>query len=162
MRAPLAPDRSWVAFVDGADAIGTLTALAGVFSTRGVSFDALSTGEVADGGGVIVVRFTASERRQRLLMRTVRRLAAVRAAEVRAADDPAVRAAAVVLLPAAGGAFVPPADAAVRWSGDPSAGQPVMVEGPLADVGRVVAIARAQGAVSAATVVLPPQEFTQP
>jgi hypothetical protein len=132
-----------------------MTALAGVFSTRGVSFGSLSTGVAADGVGLIVVTFTASERRQRLLMRTVRRLAAVRSAEVRATDDPAVRAAAVVQLPATGGAFLPPADAAVRWSGDASAGQPVLVEGPLTDVERVVAIARAQGAVSAATVVLP-------
>ena len=83
-------DGRWVAFVHGADATGTLTALAGVFSTRGVSFDSLSTGDVADGVGLIVVTFTATERRQRLLMRTVRRLASVRAAEVRAADDPAL------------------------------------------------------------------------
>jgi hypothetical protein len=153
--ATAGPDRTWVAFVHGADATGTMTALAGVFSTRGVSFGSLSTGVAADGVGLIVVTFTASERRQRLLMRTVRRLAAVRSAQVRATDDPAVRAAAVVQLPASGGGFRPPADAAVRWSGDPAAGQPVLVEGSLTDVERVVAIARAQGAVSAATVVLP-------
>jgi hypothetical protein len=162
MSAPAAPvpptaptDRAWVAFVEGADATGTMAALAGVFSTRGVSFGSLSTGVAADGVGLIVITFTASERRQRLLLRTVRRLAAVRSAEVRATDDPAVRAAAVVQLPASAGAFVPPADAAVRWSGDPAAGQPVLVEGPLTEVERVVATARAQGAVSAATVVLP-------
>lgn len=158
MTAPA--DRRWVAFVHGADATGTLTALASVFSTRGVSFDSLSTGDVVDGDGVglIVVTFTATERRQRLLMRTVRRLAAVRAAEVRAADDPSVRAAAVVHLPVTAGGFAPPADAPVRWSGDPAAGQPVLVEGALADVERVVADARARGAVAAATVVLPPAE----
>jgi len=157
-------DRRWVAFVAGADATGTLTALTGVFSTRGVSFDSLTTGDVADGVGLIVVTFTASERRQRLLMRTVRRLAAVRSAEVRAADDPAVRAAAVVHLPPASGPFVPPDAAAVRWSGDPAAGQAVLVEGPLPDVEHVVAAARARGADSAATVVLPlpAAEFTEP
>ncbi|WP_158370918.1 hypothetical protein [Cellulosimicrobium cellulans] len=158
------PDRRWVAFVAGADATGTLTALTGVFSTRGVSFDSLTTGDVADGVGLIVVTFTASERRQRLLMRTVRRLAAVRSAEVRAVDDPAVRAAAVVHLPAAAGPFAPPEGAVVRWSGDPSAGQPVLVEGPLPEVERVVSHARARGADSAATVVLPlpAAEFTEP
>lgn len=156
-------DPRWVAFVAGADATGTLTALTGVFSTRGVSFDSLTTGDVADGVGLIVVTFTASERRQRLLTRTVRRLAAVRSAEVRAVDDPAVRAAAVVHLPAASGPFAPPEGAAVRWSGDPSAGQPVLVEGPLPEVERVVAAARARGADSAATVVLPlpAAEFTE-
>jgi acetolactate synthase small subunit len=156
-------DRRWVAFVLGADATGTLTGLTGVFSTRGVSFDSLTTGDVADGVGLIVVTFTASERRQRLLTRTVRRLAAVRAAEVRAVDDPAVRVAAVVHLPASAGDFVPSGDAAVRWSGDPAAGQPLLVEGPLPDVERVVAAARARGADSVATVVLPlPEaEFTE-
>jgi acetolactate synthase small subunit len=149
-------DRRWVAFVDGADATGTLTALAGVFSTRGVSFDSLSTGDAADGVGLIVVTFTASERRQRLLMRTVRRLVAVRSAEVRSADGDAVRAAAVVHLPVSAEGFAPPPDAAVRWSGDPGAGQPVLVEGALRDVERVVADARARGALSTATVLLPP------
>lgn len=147
-------DRRWVAFVRGADATGTLTALTGVFSTRGVSFDSLTTGDVADGVGLIVVTFTASERRQRLLARTVRRLAAVRSAEVRAVEDPAVHAAAVLHLPPGAG-FTAPADPAVRWSGDPAAGQPVLVEGPLTAVERVVADARAAGVVSAATVVLP-------
>jgi len=153
--AAAAPDRRWVAFVSGADATGTLTALAGVFSTRGVSFDSLSTGDVADGVGLIVVTFTATERRQRLLARTVGRLAAVRAVAVRAVDDPAVRAAAVVHLPPDAGPFAPPAGVAVRWAGDVAAGQPVLVEGVLPDVEAVVAHARARGAVSAAVVVLP-------
>lgn len=154
--APPAPsERRWVAFLRGADATGTLTALAGVFSTRGVSFDSLATGHAVDGEGLIVVTFSATERRQRLLVRTVRRLAVVRAVQVRAADDPEVRAAAVVHLPASSGGFVPPGGTAVRWSGDPAAGQPVLVEGGLPDVERVVADARARGAVSAATVVLP-------
>lgn len=154
--APPAPsERRWVAFLRGADATGTLTALAGVFSTRGVSFDSLATGHAVDGEGLIVVTFTATERRQRLLVRTVRRLAAVGSVEVRAADDPEVRAAAVVQLPVSGGGFVPPEDVAVRWSGDPGAGQPVLVEGRLPDVERVVADARSRGALAVATVVLP-------
>ncbi|RMI14418.1 hypothetical protein [Cellulomonas triticagri] len=99
MTAPTIPpapgDHRWVAFVRGVDATGTLTALAGVFSTRGVSFDSLATGDVVDGVGLIVVTFTASERRQRLLTRTVARLAAVRSVEVRAAE-PSEHAAAVV------------------------------------------------------------------
>lgn len=158
MSAPA--DRRWVAFVHGADATGTLTALAGVFSTRGVSFGSLSTGEtggLAEGVGLIVVTFTATERRQRLLLRTVRRLAAVRSAEVHAADDPAVRAAAVLRLPQGAGRYTPPAAAAVRWSGDPTTGQPVLVEGALAEVEQVVAVARAGGAL-ATTVVLPPAD----
>lgn len=157
--APLsAEDRRWVAFVRGDDRIGTLTALTSVFSTRGVSFDSLSTGDVAEGVGLIVVVFSASERRQRMLTRTVRRLAGVRSVQVRAASDPAVRAAAVVLLPSTEAGYTPPADAAVRWTGDPAAGQPVLLEGPLADVERVLEHARERGAVRAATAVLPPRD----
>ena len=43
---------------------------------------------------------------------------------------------------------------AVRWSGDASAGQPVLVEGSLADVTTLVAHARAQGAAMTATVIV--------
>jgi acetolactate synthase small subunit len=158
MTAPTSDDRRWVAFVHGADRTGTLTALAGVFSTRGVSFDSIATSDVAEGVGMIVVTFTASERRMRLLIRTVARLSAVRAVTVHPVDDPAVRAAAVVVLPGTVTDFAPPADTAVRWSGDPAAGQPVLVEGPLLDVERVVADARSRGAAAVATAVLPPVE----
>jgi hypothetical protein len=92
----------------------------------------------------------------RLLIRTVGRLSAVRSVTVHPVDDPAVRAAAVVVLPETVTDFAPPADASVRWSGDPAAGQPVLVEGPLPDVERVVADARSRGAAAVATAVLPP------
>lgn len=140
-----------MAFVQGADRTGTLTALTGVFSTRGVSFDSLSTGsDVADGVGPIVVTFTASERRSRLLVRTVARLAAVRSVDLRSAADPEVRAVAV-LAPGDPGFVLP---AGVRRSGDPATG-PVLVDGPLALVEQVVAAAHRAGARSVTSVVLP-------
>jgi acetolactate synthase regulatory subunit len=143
----------WVALVRGADRPGTLTALTSVFSTRGVSFESLATGAVDGDAGTIAVTFRASARRQQLLVRTVERLSVVRSVEVRSADDPAVRAAGVVRMPDGVG-FTPPDDADVRWSGDASAGQPVLVEGSLADVTTVVAHARAQGAAMTATVIV--------
>lgn len=150
---PAGDEQRWVAFVQGADRTGTLTALTGVFSTRGVSFDSLSTGsDVADGVGPIVVTFTASERRSRLLVRTVARLSAVRSVDLRAVSDPTVRGVAV-LAPGAWRATAVPAG--VRCSGDPAAGQPVLVEGPLAQVEQVVAEARRAGARSVTSVVLP-------
>ena len=59
----------------GLDQPGTLTALTGVFSTRGVSFDSLATEPVDDDGraGRIVVTFRATPRRTRALERAVRR-----------------------------------------------------------------------------------------
>ena len=95
----------------------------------------------------------ASARRQQLLIRTVERLSVIRSVEVRSADDPAVRAAGVVRMPDGVG-FTPPDDADVRWSGDASAGQPVLVEGSLADVTAVIAQARDQGAAMTATVIV--------
>lgn len=148
-------DPRWVAFVTGADRAGTLTALTNVFSTRGVNFESLSAASVEGDAGLIVVTFVASERRRRLLIRTVERLAVVRSVEVHAADDTAVRAAGVVQLPR-GDEFAPPTGVDVRWSGDSRSGRPVLVEGTLADVERVVSDVRAHGALAAAMVILPP------
>jgi len=145
----------WVAFIRGADRTGTLTAVAGVFSTRGVSFASLSTGGVEGETGMIVVEFTASERRQRLLLRTVERLSVVRSVDVRAADDRSVRAAAVMRLADTSVlTTLPGLD--VRWSGDPRSGLPVLLEGPLADVEVAVEHAFSAGATAVATVILPP------
>jgi predicted amino acid-binding ACT domain protein len=143
----------WVVLVRGADRPGTLTALTSVFSTRGVSFESLATGAVDGDVGTIAVTFRASARRQQLLVRTVERLSVIRSVEVYSADDPAVRAAGVVRMPD-GVDFTPPPDTAVLWSGDASAGQPVLVEGSLADVTAVVAHAREQGAAMTAVMVL--------
>ncbi|MFD4993891.1 lactate dehydrogenase [Cellulosimicrobium cellulans] len=77
-------EAAWVATVHGLDQPGTLTALTGVFSTRGVSFDSLATEPVDDDGraGRIVVTFRATPRRTRALERAVRRLATVRSVVV--------------------------------------------------------------------------------
>ncbi|MDF2808425.1 MAG: lactate dehydrogenase [Cellulosimicrobium sp.] len=77
-------EAAWVATVHGLDQPGTLTALTGVFSTRGVSFDSLATEPVDDDGraGRIVVTFRATPRRTRALERAVRRLATVRSVMV--------------------------------------------------------------------------------
>ncbi len=74
----------WLATVHGDDRPGTLTALTGVFSTRGVSFDSLATRPADDGGrvGRIDVTFSATERRTRALERAVGRLATVRSVVV--------------------------------------------------------------------------------
>jgi len=81
-------EAAWVATVHGLDQPGTLTALTGVFSTRGVSFDSLATEPVDDDGraGRIVVTFRATPRRTRALERAVRRLATVRSVVVEPAS----------------------------------------------------------------------------
>ncbi|QJW35122.1 lactate/malate family dehydrogenase [Cellulosimicrobium protaetiae] len=83
-------ETAWVATVHGLDQPGTLTALTGVFSTRGVSFDSLATEAVDDDGraGRIVVTFRATPRRARALERAVRRLATVHAVVVDPAPHP--------------------------------------------------------------------------
>lgn len=151
VESPAPPER-WVALVRGDDRPGTLTALTSVFSTRGVSFDSLATG-LFDGDAVIAVTFTATLRRKHLLVRTVARLSSVRSVEVRSAQDPAVRAAGVVRIPD-GAAFSPPTDLAVRWSGDAAVGQPVLIEGTLADVTALMDRAHGHGAAMTAVVIL--------
>jgi hypothetical protein len=44
----------------------------------------------------------------------------------------------------------------VRWSGDTATGDPLLVEGPLADVELTVEAARAAGAHADAAVIQPP------
>ncbi|WP_251153010.1 ACT domain-containing protein [Cellulosimicrobium sp. Marseille-Q4280] len=82
-----AAEVDWVATVHGDDRPGTLTALTGVFSTRGVSFDSLATRPAVDGGrvGRIDVTFSATERRTRALERAVGRLATVKSVVVQRA-----------------------------------------------------------------------------
>ncbi len=148
-------DARWVAFVRADDHTGTIAALAGVFATRGVSFDSLATADVRDATGLVIVTFRTGERRQHVLMRAVERLPMVRGLVVRRADDLGVRAAAVVHLPP-GTQFSPPEHTLVGWSGEAADGEPVLVEGSLVDVEDVIEAARAAGATSDALVIQPP------
>lgn len=145
----------WILYVRADHRTGTIAALAGVFATRGMNFDALATGESAEGTGLVTVTFVANERRQQLLARSVERLAVVHSVLVRRADDLGVRAAAVLQLPP-GVAFVPPPHAGVRWSGRTDRGEPLLVEGALVDVEVVVDAALAAGALAHALVIQPP------
>ncbi|NTW41612.1 MAG: hypothetical protein HGA44_17325, partial [Cellulomonadaceae bacterium] len=65
--------------------------LAAVFATRGVNVDSLRTDDTADRAeaGTVVVAFRADERRCRVLVNSLGRLAVVRAVEVRAVLEPA-------------------------------------------------------------------------
>lgn len=149
------PDTRWVAFVRGEDRTGTLTALASVFSSRGVNFESIATGDLHAASGLIVIVFTTSDRIQRLLARTVERLAAIQSVSVHQANDPNVRAVGVVRAPesvSVDSLF----DDAVRWSNFEGSG-PAFVEGDLVSVETALALARLAGAVTLATVILPPQ-----
>ncbi len=148
-------DTRWVAFVRADDTTGTIAALAGVFSARGVSVGSLATGSEQGTCGLVVVTFRTGERRQRMLTRTVERLPMVRGLVVRRADDLGVRAAAVVHLPP-GVEFRPPSHTTVRWSGETAHGEPLLVEGALVDVEEVVSAARAAGSTGDALAIQPP------
>lgn len=148
-------DERWVAYVRADHRTGTIAALAGVFATRGVNFESLATGDVDGDAGLVLVTFCAGHRRQRVLARAVGRLPMVRGVLVRATTDPRVRAAAVLSLPA-GSSFRPAPDLPVRWSGDPTQGDPMLVEGQVEAVEAVVVAARAEGGTSHALVLRPP------
>lgn len=143
-------EQRWVAAISSDDRPGTLTALAEVFSTRGVSFDSLSTGAVEGAGAAIMVTFAATARRQHLLARTLERLAVVRSVTVRAADDPCVRAVAALRMPAGVDLEVPSANA-VRREGQSDL---VLVEGTYAEVDALIGTGQARGAVMTAFMIL--------
>jgi hypothetical protein len=147
-------DARWVAFVESDDRTGTFTGLASVFSSRGVSFESVSTHESHDGTGLVVVVFETSERIQRVLARTLERLAVTRSVDVRPAGDPSVRAIGVVRT-APGTAFRPSPQASLVWTGDSSTDEAVLVIGPLLAVERALREARAAGAATVMSAVLP-------
>ncbi len=149
-----APTR-YVAYVRAVDRPGALTSIAEVVSSRGVSVESFTSGDRRDHTALLTLVFATSARLRTVIERTLGRLAVVSSVLVLRADAPQVRAAGVVHA-APGRRFVPPADAAVTWSGDTSLGQPLLVEGSLAAVERVLAAARADGATLASSVLLPP------
>lgn len=149
-----APDR-FVAYVRAVDRPGALASIAEVVSSRGVSVESFSSGDRRDGTALLTLVFATSGRLRTVIERTLARLAVVIEISVRPADAAEVRAAGVVHA-AAGRRFLPPPGAAVTWSGDTSLGQPLLVEGSLAAVERVLAAARADGAVLVSSLVLPP------
>lgn len=139
----------WIAFVTAEDRSGTLTALAEMFSSRGVSFTSFSTLSVADGSGMMSIIFPASERLARVLARTLDRLAVTRTVALVRAADPGVRAVAVV----AGAEVHPdPACTVTPWGADGT----VLLAGTLAEVEGVVARMRSAGGVVESLTVLPP------
>lgn len=144
--------RSWVALVQCLDQPGALMALASVFAERGVNFSSLATGALDGRPGTIALTFDASERRCRLLRRAAERLTVVRSLVLRPFEDPGARAAGVVRMPP-GKSFRPPDGLDVVWSGDSAAGEPVLVEGTLAEVAAVASAAREAGALTIGTVV---------
>lgn len=150
------PDIRWVLLVRGEDRPGTLTAVTGVFSSRGVSFESLAIGDVVYATGLMPIVFTASERLARVLVRSLERLAVVRDVRLERADNPQLRAVAAFELPA-GAPFEAPPGVHVQLSGEP--GQPRLVVGTLADVERVLALARASGAAGVASAILPPSQL---
>ena len=90
------PPQRFVAYLHLADRPGTLSAVAEVVSTRGVSIEFLATGDVGDGITVMTLGFATSDRLQRLIERTLARLAVVEDVRILAADDPQVLAAGVI------------------------------------------------------------------
>ncbi len=153
------PAQRYVAYLRVTDRPGTLTAVAEVVSTRGISIESFATGDFRDGSAVMTLVFATSERLQRLIERTLNRLAVVRRVTVLPAGDPQVLATGVV-HPDPELRFRPPADTAVTWSGDTANGQPLLIEGQLLEVERVLAAARAEGARRVSSALLPP-EFAQ-
>lgn len=137
----------WLVFVRVEDRSGALTALAGVFSERGVSFESLNTLEVNGGSGLMSISFVSSENLARVLVRTLARLAVVRRLRLERADDPGVRAVAVVDETPDIAIDAPVVQV---WS------QATLVAGSLREVEEAVERARAAGAPRVSLMVLPP------
>ncbi len=144
----------WFAFVEVEDRSGASAALTGVFSERGVSFGSISTLDVHAGLGTMSVEFAASERLAQVLVRTLERLAVVRAVALIRADDARVHAVAV-LTDVPEDLTVGPT-VSVHRHGDGDAAV-TMLAGPLPAVSAAVAALRGRDATVEALTVLPPR-----
>jgi acetolactate synthase small subunit len=100
----LEPRRVFIVKVQ--DAPGALTAIASVFSSRGVSLEMiLGNGTLwgAESGGGIVVVFRSNERKRQTLLRTLQRLEKVKEVQAYPFDSPQLRAVAIARLNAGEG-----------------------------------------------------------
>ncbi|MFZ2624451.1 MAG: hypothetical protein WAX29_04320 [Propionibacterium sp.] len=151
--------RRYVACVRAADRPGSITAMAEVVSSRGVSIQSFATGCTRDGTAMITMLFATSERLERVIRRTLARLAIVEEVVVLPADDPRVLAVGVV-HPAPGTRFLPPPDVTVTWSGGTRPDEPLLVDGQYLHVRRVIDAAIAADAVHANVALLPPGQHS--
>lgn len=94
-------EQRWVFVVRALDKPGTLTAVAAVFSNRGVSLESILGSGIAMTtieNGRLILRFSATEARQILLRRALERLSSVTRVKVYPYEDDRLRAIAVAKL----------------------------------------------------------------
>ncbi|MEM9006003.1 MAG: hypothetical protein AAGE59_21070 [Cyanobacteria bacterium P01_F01_bin.86] len=91
----------WVFVVQALDKPGTLTAVAAVFSNRGVSLEGILGSGIAPmtpEGGRLVISFCATQPKQQLLHRALERLSSIFHVDVYTSSDERLRAIAVAKL----------------------------------------------------------------
>jgi acetolactate synthase small subunit len=89
----------WVLVVKVLNKSGAVTAVASVFSNRGVSLEAIVGSGIAattEEDGRLILRFHATERKKTMLQRALERLSKVVQVEAYGYDDPRLRSVAVV------------------------------------------------------------------
>jgi hypothetical protein len=146
------PERRWALVAHTADRPGAITAITGVFSSRGVNFDSIAGSAPTPNQATVIGLYRTSERRSAQLVRTVGRLEVVDSVTVRPAEDPSVRAVGIMEVPN-GDTLVPPPATSATWTGDGTPERPLLVTGSLRAVEKIAAQAhRAQG--TAVVVVL--------
>lgn len=147
---PASVERRWALVARTVDRPGAITAITGVFSSRGVNFDSIAGSAPAPSVGVVIALYRTSERRNSQLVRTVGRLEVVDSVSVRPAEDPSVRAVGIVQLPAG---VVPAPGASVTWTGEGTPERPLVVQGSLRSVERIAARAQRDGGLAAVVVL---------
>ena len=141
----------WALVAHTADRPGAVTAITGVFSSRGVNFESIVGSALIPSQTTVIGLYRTSERRSAQLVRSVGRLEVVDAVSARPADDPSVRAVGIMEVP--DGTLVPPSAASATWTGDGTPESPLLVKGSLRAVEQIAAQAhQAQG--TAVVVVL--------
>jgi hypothetical protein len=141
-------EQRWALIARTAHRSGAITAIAGVFSSRGVNFDSLVASALTPETAVVIGLYQASQRHSAQLVRTVGRLDVVDSVSSRPATDPSVRAAGIVDLTATKTLSTDTDSFAV-----PASESPRLVQGSLQEVERIAGQAVADGGTAIVVVL---------
>jgi hypothetical protein len=139
-------EQRWALIARTAHRSGAITAIAGVFSSRGVNFDSLVASALTPDTAVVIGLYQTSQRHSAQLVRIVSRLDVVDSVSSRPATDQSVRA--VGIMEPSPSTATPVIDSSVDAVAEP----PRLVHGSLQEVERIAGQAVADGGT--ATVVV--------
>jgi acetolactate synthase small subunit len=92
-------ENRWVFVIKSKNQPGMLNSATAVFSNRGISVDTILGGGTITNEGRVILSFQASENKQKMLLRVLKRLSTVESVTVYPYNSPELRAISIICLP---------------------------------------------------------------